>query len=883
MNAAGDVTLLVYDGVNNLSTMTAPNGNVTTNRYDALDRMIEVDDRIGLVAKSTYDNVGNRLTQTDGNGNMTRYIYDAIDRPTIVTDPLLRTTVTKYDALGNILQVTDREGHITTNVYDKINRRTSSTDALSNATQYQYDGVGNVLIITDANGHATQYKYDDINRVIRETYADPPPSTRTFAYDAVNLISRTDQKNQTTTYVYNDLYFLLKRTYPVSAADRLTYDLSARMLTAERGGWLVTFAYDGANRVIQTMQNGKTIGYVYDIPGRTRTVTYPGGRSITERMDSRSRLSIIDDAVSPPPIVQYSYDLGNRVVTRAYRNGAIATYGYNANDWVTSLEHTIEATRIAGFGYDFDKEGNKKFEQKRHSTTNSEGYQYDNIYRLIDYKVGALVGSSVPVPITQTQYNLDPVGNWNSKTTDDVTQFRRHDEANELTRIDGTNLTYDDNGNLQDDATYTYSYDEENRLTRVTRNSDSAIVGQYQYDALSRRVQKIANPAGVPSTTRSFHDDARIIEEQDTVDVTQATYTYGNYIDEVLSMHRGAQTFYYHQNSLWSVEAITDAAGSVVERYAYDAYGLPAIFNGAGAAVAPNPWGTPRSAIGNPWMFTGRQDDEEMGLYFYRARYYDALKGRFLQRDSLEYVDGMNLYAYAGNDPIDQIDYLGLNPKAYDSDVSNNGSSAANHRLKIYKILTYAAVATVIANRDMTAEFLDHYLMGSGTEVTLNGLQMDKILGEPGFNDTVMQNIAKILQSAGPGYIDYKDSSYQHHVFDQFVEPVDLFSAFHGIDFRNALKGCVSGNITFEGDLTTEVFDNWNFSNPALGGRQPFATVPLLREYAPEIANITEEEFRQLELHGYVKPFDIKGTKTCKVCIEVKGGQPSVIKEELTY
>jgi len=657
-NPAGDVTLLAYDGLNNLITMTAPNGNVTTNTYDTLDRVAHVDDSIGRVVSHTYDNVGNRLSQTDGNGNATRYTYDAIDRPTIVTDPLLQTTVTAYDPVGNVLNVTDREGRITTNIYDNINRRTSSTDALSHTTQYEYDHVGNVRKITDANGHATQYQHDDINRVTMETYADPPPNARTFVYDAVNLISRTDQKNQTTTYLYNDLYFLLKRTYPASPADNLTYDLSARMLTAERGGWLVTFAYDGANRVTQTTQNGKTIGYVYDIPGRTRTMTYPGGRSITERMDFRSRLGSIDDAASPPPIAQYNYDLGNRVVTRAYRNGAIATYGYNANDWVTSLEHTIGATRIAGSGYDFDKEGNKKFEQKRHDPGHSEAYQYDNIYRLTDYKVGSL--RSLTPAVTQTAYNLDPVGNWNSKTTDGVTQTRMHNEANELTMIDATNLTYDDNGNLQNDGVYSCAYDEENRLTRVTRNSDLAIVGQYQYDALGRRVQKIVNPAGGPSTSRYFHDDARIVEEEDAGGATQATYVYGNDIDEVLTMNRAGQTYYYHQNSLGSVAALSDAAASVVERYAYDAYGSVSVTDGAGVSVPPNAWGTPHSAVGNPYLFTGRQLDEETGLYYYRARYDDTRKGRFLQRDPEGYVDGMNLYAYVGDNPSNGVDPSGM-------------------------------------------------------------------------------------------------------------------------------------------------------------------------------------------------------------------------------
>src|SRR5438132_931429 len=76
-------------------------------------------------------------------------------------------------------------------------------------------------------------------------------------------------------------------------------------------------------------------------------------------------------------------------------------------------------------------------------------------------------------------------------------------------------LSYDDNGNLTSDCTYHYRYDEENRLMTVIRISDSVMVGEYQYDALSRRVQKIANPSGTPTTTRYFYDVARIIEEQD--------------------------------------------------------------------------------------------------------------------------------------------------------------------------------------------------------------------------------------------------------------------------------------------------------------------------------------------------------------------------------
>ncbi|MBV9764303.1 MAG: hypothetical protein JOZ48_05605 [Acidobacteriaceae bacterium] len=649
-NAAGDVTRTAYDGVSNVTAVTAPNLNVTVNTYDSLDRLIQVVDGVGLVSAHTYDPAGNRLSSTDGNRNTTAYGYDALNRVITTTDPLGKTTTSQYDAVGNVLKTTDRNGHATIYVYDAINRHISTIDALGHVTLWQYDPVGNLIKRTDANSHSTTYKYDAVNRPIQETYADG--LSRTYTYDKVgNLLTRTDQIGQTTTYTYNDLYFLISRAYPFTGTDTFTYDLSGRMLTNQRGSWPVTFTYDGADRIVQTVQNSHTIDYSYNIPGRIRTITYPGGRLITEHTDARARMDYIDDINSPPSIVQYSYDLDNNVLGRNYRNGTMSASKYNANDWILSLQHSHGSTLIAGFDYAYDNEGNKNYEQKLQNPTHSEGYQYDNTYRLIDYKVGTLVMSQITMPITQTSYNLDPVGNWNSKTTDMVTQTRVHNAVNELIKIDTTNLIYDANGNLRTDATYTYAYDEENRLTKVTRNADSAVVGQYQYDALSRRVQKIADPAGTATTTIYLYDSTRIVEEQNSLNATQATYVYGNYVDEVLTMDRGGQTYYYHQNALWSVEAVTDSTGTAAERYSYDAYGYVTVTTGTGVSLPLNPWGTPYSAIGNPYVFTGRQMDEETGLYFYRARYYDPRKGRFLQRDPFGYVDGMNLYEYAKSNP----------------------------------------------------------------------------------------------------------------------------------------------------------------------------------------------------------------------------------------
>jgi RHS repeat-associated protein len=667
-NAAGDVTSTTYDPDSNVETVTAPNLNVTTNTYDSLNRLIQVTDSVGLVATFTYDPVGNRTSEGDGDGNITFYAYDVLNRVITETDPLGKAMQSQYDFVGNLTQIVDRNSNATVYTYDAINRRISMKDALGHITSYQYDPVGNLTKLTDANGHATQYVYDAVNRPSQETYADG--LSRSYAYDNVsNLITRTDQIGQTTNYSYSDLYFLTARTYPSAINDAFSYDLSGRMLSAQRGSWPVTFTYDGANRITQTVQNGQTISYTYNIPGRTRMLTYPGGRVITEHTDARTRMDHIDDLGSPPPIVQYTYDLANNVLRRNYRNGTTSSYTYNANNWMTSIAHN-NPSRFAGFNYAYDDEGNKQFEEKTHDTTHSEAYQYDTTYRLITYQVGTLVGSTVLVPITQTSYNLDPVGNWKSKTTDGATQHRTHNAVNELTKIDTTSLTYDANGNLTNDGTYTYTYDEENRLTKATRNSGSVVVGQYQYDALSRRVQKIASPAGSSSTTQYFYDGARIIEEQNGSGITQATYVYGNYIDEILTMDRCGQTYYYHQNALWSVEAVTDSSSTPVERYSYDAYGAATISDGSGTALPLNSWGTPHSAIGNPWMFTGRQLDEETGLYYYRARYYDPVKGRFLQRDPLEYREGnVDLYVYVSDNPVNALDPSGQQEKVIDTDL----------------------------------------------------------------------------------------------------------------------------------------------------------------------------------------------------------------------
>ena len=571
-----------------------------------------------------------------------------------MTDALGQPTQYSYDNVGNLLSIIDREGNTTTYTYDAINRRITMTDAQPATTQYQYDNVGNLLKLTDANLHATSYTYDAVIRRLTEKYPDLTHNTITYTYDMVgNRISRTDT---------------------------FTYDLSGRVLTGNTNrssSWNESFAYDGANRVIQSVQNGRTISYGYDIPARIRTLTYPRDRSSTEQMDFREQLATVNDG-SITQIAQYTYDPAERILTRGYRNGIVATYAYNANNWVCSLTHNFGASLIVGFTYAYDNEGNKFYEQKPHQMTDSEAYTYDPVYRLTDYQAGMLAASpppncpagpvGIPLPATQTAYNLDKLGNWNSiVVTPDGTQTRTHSPSNEITSIHGfpvgsLTILSDNNGNTSDDGTNLYSYDEENRLAKVTAKPTSAVLGQYQHDTFGRRVSKIDN-LGVQAFY--YYDGWRTIEEQSSTGVTQATYVFGNYLDELLTMDRIGESgpFYYHQNTLWSTFALSDSTGKGVEGYSYDAYGyqtvilpgLDGILWTSDDVILPGA----KSSYGNPFLFTGQRYDPETGLYYYRACNYDTFKARFLQRDPLGYESGYNLYEYVDSNPTNRLDPAG--------------------------------------------------------------------------------------------------------------------------------------------------------------------------------------------------------------------------------
>jgi len=102
--------------------------------------------------------------------------------------------------------------------------------------------------------------------------------------------------------------------------------------------------------------------------------------------------------------------------------------------------------------------------------------------------------------------------------------------------------------------------------------------------------------------------------------------------------------FYYEADGLGSVTSLTTPTGTVAATYTYDSFGFMTASTGSAT---------------NWFRYTGRQFDSDTGLYYYRARYYDPVNGRFLSEDPLGFGAGVNLYAYVHNAPLGSKDPSG--------------------------------------------------------------------------------------------------------------------------------------------------------------------------------------------------------------------------------
>ena len=298
-------------------------------------------------------------------------------------------------------------------------------------------------------------------------------------------------------------------------------------------------------------------------------------------------------------------------------------------------------------------------------------------------------GSAITTPTTLAgalqlrDWTLDGVGNWASNDAQSVgdsllTANRQHTNFNEIADVSGdvpaATFDNDDNGNLFTDDIYDYQWDALNRLRSVTRISDGLIIATSTYDCQNRRMRKVVTNSGsLDGTTDYYYAGWRVCEEYTLTGSSETLkyqYVWGaTYHDELITRDdrstatvaqlndgSGSDRQFQHGNTLFSVFAVTDETGAVLERYHYDPYGNQTVMDASFNVLTD-------SAIDQEFSYTGQRFDAETDLYYYKNRYYSADQGRFISRDPIGYNGGgLGLYEYVGDRPLIRIDPFGLLP-----------------------------------------------------------------------------------------------------------------------------------------------------------------------------------------------------------------------------
>ena len=609
-----DSKTIFYPGTNIVKTEIAIDGTKTEYIINPRNKKLVglIKENNGVKNSISYVYNGDFLTSVKNNGTTVNYTYDGSKRIktiringysyTFISNTYSKDPVTVY-GLGGKSYVNGST--VTTSFNGGIFKATSSFDKNSNLVR---------LVQTDnSNIFTSNYLYSEDNLLtnaeIIKTGDNPYKETNSYVYNAENkVISFVKEVSENETPIET-----VKYTYTYASNKNLT---KADLIINGQTIVSTTYSYNADKLLTKEVINSKySINYEYDALNRVNHQEIKNDNNLTIcryfsylQQDGNTLDLIAEDNVKVVSSTngylienrKYSYDVNGRIIGITIDNKKIS-YEYDASGRL-SKEHN-EVLGIEN-KYAYDTLGNIISKKKYDLVSNSLLNEDELIY--------SCDGRHLLVSINNTSVATDVYGR--------------------ITSYNGKSLTWNKNGSLKG----------------ISLANDYNI--EYAYNDKGIRYHKKSSDGVV---TRFILNDTKILKEESINHCIDYLYSTSG----LFGFKYNGETYLYEKNVFGDIVRIYNNDGEMVGEYAYDAVGnvtIAADVNGI--------------ATINPFRYRGYYYDSDTGLYYLNYRYYDPNLGRFISPDDASYinpnnVNGLNIYAYCNNDPINNIDPTGHTPE----------------------------------------------------------------------------------------------------------------------------------------------------------------------------------------------------------------------------
>ncbi|WP_041401417.1 RHS repeat domain-containing protein [Planctopirus limnophila] len=594
-----------------------------------------------MVDEVWYDQSGNVLQRTPANLALTESMtYDGLGRVLTITDARDAVTTLAYNIAGHQLSLTDAEENTTTWRYDGVGRVIEEENSLGKSRFFAYNTAGHLETRTDRNGRVIQLVHDDLGRPDTELWKT--------GGSTVNTVSRTYDAEGRLQSISDDV-----------SAYAYTYDLFGHIATVDNDGTddvphvLLTADWNRAgNRLSLAAQvessDDFTNSYLHNALGQPTQITQQGsvgGNSVTEKR------------------VEFGYDVLNRphAISRFEQvsgGTSLADSAFTFDDYgrIVQLKHAQSATILAQHYYTYDADRRLSSHETLDGTS---AYDYDAIAQLTAADHPTTPDEAYSYDLTGNRTNTGYITGTNNQLLEDGTyEYLYDDEGN---RIRKTEVATGD---------YTvYSWDHRNRLTQV-EHRDSLDTPQkrvaYTYDIHNQRITRKLDSTANNSwndirhytfdpTTKGTTSDCVFIHDDSGDLLTR--FLHGPGIDMPLAEEDDIGNIKWlladHLGTIRDVAEHNAGTTTVTNHLTYSTFGQ--ITGSTAGQPLPH------------YTFTAREYDEDTGLHWYRARWYDAEVGRFVSEDPIEFSGGdTSLLRYTRNTSTSRKDPSGLKEPYFD-------------------------------------------------------------------------------------------------------------------------------------------------------------------------------------------------------------------------